>query len=288
MRYFSPAKINLLLHAGARREDGYHELVTVMQALDFGDTLDIEPAPPGTLRIECDVPGVPTDNSNLVARAVLAFYRETGLDRPGWSIALRKKVPPGSGLGGGSSNAVAMLKALNEYHGGPLEAGRMESLAAELGSDTVFFLEPSTWLLGGRGEKKIREMESRRWSYVLVFPGIGSSTASVYSRYLFDLTIPRPDPSLLESRLKTASTGDIEHCLQNTLQPAIEEEYPRIAEYRRLIERKTSRKVFISGSGSTLFLICDTDEQALVLIRRIESISNGKTPAVLTHTLEYS
>jgi 4-diphosphocytidyl-2-C-methyl-D-erythritol kinase len=117
---FSPAKINLFLAITGRRADGFHDLVSVVAPLDFGDHLELRPAAAGTFVLECDEPAVPLGEENLILRAAREFVAGTGW-RGGARFRLRKRIPIGAGLGGGSSNAVAALRGLNQLSGGALD-----------------------------------------------------------------------------------------------------------------------------------------------------------------------
>jgi 4-diphosphocytidyl-2-C-methyl-D-erythritol kinase len=213
---FSPAKINLFLAITGRRADGFHELVSVVAPVSFGDTLTLhvvrgersgengegKPETGKQFTLECDDSAVPVDESNLVLRAAAAFAEATlrlGSGQAGWPFdvaqgrrggvhfRLEKRIPMGAGLGGGSSNAVAALRALNQLAGGPLDATRLAEIAATLGSDCPLFLHDGPVLISGRGEKVSRvwpeadiQLRERR---VLIFkPPFGISTAWAYGR----------------------------------------------------------------------------------------------------------
>ena len=168
---FSPAKINLFLAITGRRDDGYHDLVSVAAPLDFGDLLTAEigvSAPESgdrmaqcesgaqgagvPFRLECDNPEVPRDGANLVLKAAGAFAAATGWKEP-VVFRLTKRIPIGAGLGGGSSNAAAALRALNQLSGADLGRAELGELAARAGSDCPLFLEGGPVIMRGRGER---------------------------------------------------------------------------------------------------------------------------------------
>ena len=157
---FSPAKINLFLAITGRQADGFHGLVSVVAPVAFGDTLHVRhrSQEPGAgcreaeFTLGCDDPDLPTDESNLVLRAARAFAKATGW-RGEVNFRLEKRIPVSAGLGGGSSNAVAALRALNGIAGKPLDAARLAELAAELGSDCPLFLHDGPVVMRGRGER---------------------------------------------------------------------------------------------------------------------------------------
>lgn len=185
---FAPAKLNLFLAVTGRRADGFHDLVSAAAPLSFGDHLRVtaNDSADGAMTLECDDPAVPVDESNLVLKAARAFAVETG-----WNGAakffLEKRVPMGAGLGGGSSDGVAALRALNQLSGQNLSRERLEKLAAGLGSDCALFLEDGPVVMRGRGERiealaatAARRFRARR---VLVFkPAFGIATPWAYGQ----------------------------------------------------------------------------------------------------------
>jgi 4-diphosphocytidyl-2-C-methyl-D-erythritol kinase len=190
---FSPAKINLFLAVTGRRADGFHDLLSVAAPLDFGDELKAEGRSQtsedrGQFTLECDHPEVPVDGSNLVLKAAASFANATGWREP-VRFTLTKRIPMGAGLGGGSSNAVAALRALNRLSGDKLDAAGLERLAAGLGSDCVLFLRDAPVVMRGRGER-VEPLPTGaavrlRGRPVLLFkPGFGISTPWAYGRMI--------------------------------------------------------------------------------------------------------
>lgn len=157
LRVFSPAKINLHLDILRRRPDGFHELSTVFVALDWGDELTLEPAPGSEDVLEAVGPfaeETPADASNLVLRAATLLRERTGGRVPPVRMRLHKRIPPQSGLGGGSSNAAAALVGLDELFALQTDRETLARIAAELGSDCAFFLDGGTQAATGRGEDR--------------------------------------------------------------------------------------------------------------------------------------
>jgi len=151
---FAPAKINLFLAITGRRADGFHELVSLVAPLEWGDTLILEArVGAGADTLECATPGVPTDGSNLVLKAAAAFRQRAGAAAPPVHFKLLKSVPAGAGLGGGSSDAAAALRGLNQLATRPLDPEALRQCAAEVGSDVPLFLEAAPIVMRGRGEK---------------------------------------------------------------------------------------------------------------------------------------
>lgn len=185
----APAKLNLFLAITGRRADGFHDLVSVVAPIELGDSLTVELREPGAaprFELTCDSPEVPTDDSNLVLRAAHAFVAATEW-KGGAVFRLEKRVPMGAGLGGGSSDGVAALRALNRLTGNPLGPAALTGVAASVGSDCPLFLQPAPVVMRGRGERieplpsaAAARLGRRR---VLVFkPAFSVATAWAYRR----------------------------------------------------------------------------------------------------------
>jgi len=182
----SPAKINLYLAVTGRRTDGFHNLVSVVAPLAWGDLLQIETGEHGDFSLTCDDPAVPCDDANLVLKAARVFQEASGWKR-GARFHLQKRIPMGAGLGGGSSNAVASLRGLNALAGEPLSENALAELAARLGSDCMMFLHDGPVVMRGRGERveALPSAIAARLSgqRVLLFkPSFGIGTPWAYGR----------------------------------------------------------------------------------------------------------
>ncbi|HJU86860.1 MAG TPA: 4-(cytidine 5'-diphospho)-2-C-methyl-D-erythritol kinase, partial [Gemmatimonadota bacterium] len=181
--WLAPAKINLWLAVGERRDDGMHELDTAFQAIDLADRIEITRAPAG-VQVACRVDGecaegVPVGEDNLAARAALLIAARTGHDLR-VAIAIEKQIPAGAGLGGASSDAAAVLLALGHRFAVPDPEHTLGDLAAELGADVPFFLKGGTQRARGIGDRLTpAEPPTERWG-ILVWPGVGVSTRQAY------------------------------------------------------------------------------------------------------------
>jgi len=186
IRRRAPAKVNLVLRVLGRREDGYHEIASLMQSISLFDELDFSPHQRGII-LRCPGNDLPTDGRNLVYRAAAAFFRRTGI-AGGVKIELRKRIPMAAGLGGGSSDAAATLSALNELYGAPLPAAELSSLAASLGADVPFFLfGPRAWAFG-IGERLEPAAPLPPFHLVLLHPPFEVPTGPVYQGLNLGLT----------------------------------------------------------------------------------------------------
>ncbi len=269
---FSPAKINLFLAITGRRADGFHDLVSVVAPLDFGDDLEASLTTPnaGTrFSLACDHPDVPLDGSNLILKAAEAFAVAAS-----WKGAvhfkLTKRIPVGAGLGGGSSNAVAALRALNQLAGHPLADTQLAEVAATLGSDCALFLRGTPVVMRGRGEQ-VSELPAGalarlRGRKLLIFkPEFGVSTPWAYQRM-----IARGRDYLAsadaEGRLAVwfQGTGLAEELLFNNMEPAVYEKYLPLQVLALRLRRDFGGWVAMSGSGSACYSLLPDDSVALV------------------------
>ncbi len=271
---FSPAKLNLFLAVTGRRPDGFHDLVSVVSPLTWGDTLRGESAPDCTL--ECDDPLVPVDESNLILKAAQAFRGATGW-LGGVRFRLEKRIPLGAGLGGGSSNAVAALRLLNTLAGEPLQAPALKELAVRLGSDCALFLEEGPVVMRGRGERVTAlpaagasRLRGRR---VLVFkPGFGIGTPWAYAQ-LFALAsagesatagpapvyLPQKDAEARLAAWLANAAAPLEELLFNNLERPAFAKYLALPALLQQLRDDFGVVPRMSGSGSACFALLPED-----------------------------
>ncbi len=257
--FFSPAKLNLFLAVTGRRSDGYHELVSVAAPLTWGDTLHTEPGRGFTL--ECDDALVPVDDSNLVLQAAAAFARATGWTG-GAAFRLEKRIPMGAGLGGGSSNAVAALRALNQLAGHPLDMAALAGLAAQLGSDCPLFLHGAPVVMRGRGERvePLAAMERTRLTgrRVLVFkPAFGIATAWAYQRLAARSGNYRPaaEAEAQLAQWRSAPAAPVEALLCNNLETAVFGKFMALPALLAELGGRFGLTPRMSGSGSACYVV---------------------------------
>ncbi len=193
----APAKLNLFLEILGRRPDGYHEIETLMVAVNLFDQLTFADEPAGAVALTCDDPSLPTGRDNLVVKAAERLKAATGCER-GARIALRKAIPAQAGLAGGSSDAAATLVGLDRLWNLRTPPGRLDELAGEIGSDVAFFLRTPAAVCRGRGEIVEAVTLPSALHFVVVCPTIGLSTADVY-RNLIPPARPRPIGQVLEA-----------------------------------------------------------------------------------------
>src|SRR5271156_6306808 len=257
----SPCKVNLLLNILGKRADGFHELETVMQPVNFCDELAFERGGNG-IQLSCSAKTLPTDSHNLVFRAAENFLTAAKIS-DGVKIHLEKEIPLAAGLGGGSGNAATTLLALNELFGQPLAAEKLHEIAAALGSDIPFFLQNKPALATGRGEK-IQPLENfpalRDKAFLLIHPGFGISTPWAYqnlARFPAALNGQKGRARKLISELQSGDLATAGREFYNSLEAPALEKYPLLALYQEFLRANGATAALMSGSGSTTFALAE-------------------------------
>lgn len=247
------AKINWVLEILGRREDGFHEVRTVLQNVSLSDVLTIRAREEETIQVFCSQAGVPAGEANLCYRAALRLREATGI-QAGATIEIEKGIPVAAGLGGGSSDAAATLVALNQLWGTGLSLGELLALGAGLGSDVPFFLTGGTAVGTGRGEQ-IRSLPSPSgWPVGLVGAGRGLSTALVY-RHLQTFRADAGERTVqMERALRRGDPLAVAGAMWNDLEEPAFRLRPELGARQRQL-RDRGVPVLLSGSGPTLFAL---------------------------------
>ncbi len=256
-----PAKVNLSLRVHGRRADGFHEVSTVLQTIDVCDRLAIQRVDPGSpLRIEVPGGGAPADDSNLVLEAARAYFAALGEPAQGVRFRLDKRIPAGSGLGGGSSDAAAALLGLQSLRGQPLDARQLHAVGAAVGSDVPFFLVGGTAFATGRGEQIETLDDVPLAPMLVVVPAVEVSTAEVYRGWSGAREAGSGGDGGKSAVLPPAShRGDAAAwVLGNDLEPVVRELHPEVDSLLLALRRAggaASGGPQVSGSGGAVFAI---------------------------------
>lgn len=261
----APAKINLFLHVTGRRPDGYHELVSLFCPISLSDRLDFRIGGRG-IEVVCDRPDVPGGPGNLAWRAADRFCRAAGI-APGVFVSIRKRIPAAAGLGGGSTDAAAVLSALNRRFGAPLSPEALRDIAAGLGADVPFFLRPVPAVATGVGDR-LRPVSGipPRWVILLAFR-FAVSTAEVYKSLNLALT-NRPKVTKSFTLADARSWEDaMDRFGGNDLETVTAARHPEIPAAERALTELGAERASMSGSGPTVFGLFREAETA----RRAES-----------------
>ena len=259
------AKVNLVLEVLGKRDDGYHEVVTIMQAVDLSDRITLEHADVVEVRTNAD--GVPTDSRNLALKAATALRQAAGVVH-GVRITLDKRIPVAAGLGGGSTDAAAVLLGLNRLWRLRWPVARLEEVATGLGMDVPFFLRGGAALAIGRGER-IERLRARALGLVLVNPRFALSTAEMYARVTPDMYTDGRSAKTLCSGLALRSPARLAANLYNGLQEAAVAAHPVIGRMRAALLAAGALGSLMSGSGPTVFGVARSYEHARQIRRRL-------------------
>ena len=260
MQAFAPAKINLSFEIKGRREDGFHEIETLMAPISLADRLTIERSKAANgIQFSCDDSSLPSGDDNLVVRAARLFQKRTQIAE-GIEIALEKKIPHGAGLGGGSSDAATTLLGLNELFETHLDQKELVALAAQIGSDVPFFILGSAATCRGRGEIVEPARLPARFNLLLVKPGFGVPTPWAYRRWKDSRKLPEVEYGPQEfSGVRFV----------NDLERPVFEKFVLLGYLKTWLRRQPEvGAALLSGSGSTVFAVLrESKDQDLVAAR---------------------
>lgn len=254
---FARAKVNLNLKVLGKRDDGFHALETRMAPISLADKLIFSEA--SEYQLDCDTEGVPLDESNLVTRAVRIFQRETG-KQCAYHVRLEKHVPHGAGLGGGSGDAAATLRALNLLEGTQISTEILAEWSAKIGSDVPFFVYDSVCDCSGRGEIVQPVEWPHKLDALLLKPSFGVSTPDAYKRWINSREI-----SGIHYSLQSRDWGDF----FNDLERPVFEKHRFLAEMKMwLLKQPEVDAALMSGSGSTMIAVLKIKSEAGILRER--------------------
>lgn len=265
-RFMAPAKINLCLHVLGRRSNGYHDLCMLMQKISLYDEVWIEMRSDTGVRVECDGVRPVNGEANIARRVAEALLSHVPGTAPGVGIRIVKHIPVAAGLGGGSSDAATVLKALNELLGLNLDQKKLACLALKIGADVPFFLGPSPAWAEGVGEVLTPlKHEMPECCFVLVNPGIALSTAQVYRRVRHYTPCP----------VKKEHISNLEEMvaiLHNDLESPARQLAPEVGQIKKSLLENGACGALMSGSGSTVFGVFDNHADANRVAQRLERI----------------
>ncbi|MFN3158467.1 MAG: 4-(cytidine 5'-diphospho)-2-C-methyl-D-erythritol kinase [Rubinisphaera brasiliensis] len=274
----APAKLNLFLKVLGKREDGFHEIDTIMQQIDLHDTLRFRLRNDGQIRLQIRYTNrsqaaadpLPTDESNLVVKAA-RLLQQLGEVPFGADIELWKRIPSQAGLGGGSADAGATLRGLNRLWNAGLDQHTLIELAAQLGSDIPFFAAGhSLARCQGRGEI-MTPARSRPISFVIVKPQTGLSTAAVYSG-CSSSSFPQSGKDVINA-LHEPNPAGLKYCVRNGLEQPARQLNATVERLLTLMEQQPFLSTMLCGSGSACFGICHSRKQSLQLARRLQGLT---------------
>jgi 4-diphosphocytidyl-2-C-methyl-D-erythritol kinase len=261
--------VNLALEVLGRRDDGYHEIASVMQGVELSDRIVLEDV--ASLELKTTAPGIPTDASNLALRAAVSLREAAGLER-GVRITLDKRIPVAAGLGGGSADAAAVLLGLNRLWGLHWPIARLTEVAVSLGMDVPFFLRGGAGFATGRGETLDR-MRGMALALVLVNPRYASSTAEAYGRLTPAVYTDGARARAMAAALRTKRVERVAGNLYNALEAAVAPVQPEIGRMKAALLAAGALGALMSGSGPTVFGIARSLDHARQIQRRVSHAS---------------
>jgi len=254
------AKINLSLDVLGKLDNGYHEVQMVMQSVSVFDLVTVTKIKKG-IELSTNLPYLPLDNNNLAYRAAEEFFKYTGITE-GVSIDISKRIPVGAGLAGGSSNASAVLKAMNKLFGTGLSLKQLCSIGVNIGADVPYCILGGTRLAEGIGEKLSSLPKMPKCTIVLVKPAFSISTKSVYEKIDSCTDYSRPDTKNLIKGLKDANLETIISSMGNVLEEVSITEHPILSTVKEELMNLGAVHAQMSGSGPTIFGIFKTYDEA--------------------------
>lgn len=267
----APAKLNYSLDVQGRRDDGFHELTMVMGSVELSDTVRVELRPDGEFIAESNFPWVPRDDKNLGIRAARAFFAALGEAKWGAGIRMDKRVPVGAGMAGGSTDAAAVLRALNRLTGAGMGAEKLREIGLSVGSDVPYCVTGGMVLARGRGEILSPLPELPPCWIVIAKPAFSVSTAELFHR-IDGLNIrTRPDIAGVVEALEQSSLPGVARRMYNIFEDVLPRRYREIFSIRSSLLDGGALGAVMTGTGSAVFGLFDREERARATAEALSS-----------------
>lgn len=264
------AKLNLTLDVLGKREDGYHDLQSVMQTVSIRDDIEIDVGTGKPWNLLCSKEGIPTDESNLAWKAAKVYCDAMEKDPQGLEIRILKRIPSGAGMGGGSADAAAVLRALNRYYGNPLSILALAELGAQVGSDVPFCTLCGTAMVEGRGERLRKLPDLPDCFFVVCKPDFSVSTPELYQKIDTVAIAQRPDNRAMESALLAGDLGKVAENIWNVFDPIVTSEHLELNYIKSIFHSYGALSQQMTGSGSAVFGILPSFEYAAVVCNMLK------------------
>lgn len=264
------AKLNLTLDVLGKRPDGYHDLRSIMQTVSLHDVVQMEIGTGKAWQLDCGNPEIPCDHRNLAWKAAECFCTALGKEPGGISIHIRKNIPSGAGMAGGSADAAAVLRILNRYYGEPLTMEELAALGAEIGSDVPFCVLGGTVLCEGRGEI-MRPLPPVPNCVILGCKPEFSISTPVLFRKIDAVELKKhPDSGAMERAIEAGSIPEIARQIYNVFDPVVGEDHPEIAHIKGICDSFGALASQMTGSGSVVFAVMPDRASAEAAARELE------------------
>jgi len=271
----APAKINLYLNVLNKRPDGFHNIETIFEKLDFGDEITLTKCKKG-IKVSCSHKNVPENGKNLTVQAARSLFKAAG-SGAGIEIKINKKIPVAAGLGGGSSDAASVLLGLNRLFSFGFSRTNLGEIAAGLGSDVPFFIFSGSRALGrGKGEKLIPLAQGKRNWYVLVMPDtLRLSTKKMYQHPRLTLTKAPQSAKIMLHALEKGDITSLNKCSYNSFESIVAKKYREIKEIKKALKSLGAHTTLMSGSGPCVFGITASGKEAISIGRKLQAKRKG-------------
>jgi len=253
-----------------KREDGYHNIKSIMQTISIRDDVEIDVGTGEPWTLECSQEGIPTDERNLAWKAAKVYCDGLKKDPNGLTIRITKRIPSGAGMGGGSADAAAVLRALNRHYGSPLSILALAELAAQVGSDVPFCVLCGTAMCEGRGEllRKLPDMPD--CVFVVCKPEFSVSTPELYKK-IDQVAIPKhPDHMAMESALLAGDVAKVADLIYNVFDPVVTADHLEINYIKSICNSYGALGMQMTGSGSAVYAIMPSFEYAAVVCNMLK------------------
>ena len=264
------AKINLTLDVLGKRPDGYHDLKSVMQTISIRDDIEIDVDTDQPWKLYCSMEDIPTDHRNLAWKAAEVFYSATKKSTSGLEIRITKRIPTEAGLGGGSADAAAVLRALNRHYGNPLSILALAELGAQVGSDVPFCTVCGTAMVEGRGERLRKLPDIPDCFFVVCKPDFSASTPELYQKLDNSVVAHHPDNQAMESALLAGDLQRVASSIYNVFDPVVTADHLELNYIKSVFNSYGAVGYQMTGSGSAVFGIVTEFEHAAVICNMLK------------------
>ncbi len=263
-------KLNLSLDVLSKREDGYHEMCMVMQTVSFCDTLSLTLRNDGVIRVSTSLPYVPCDERNIAYKAAKVFFAGLGSELSGVDIDIKKCIPVGAGMGGGSSDGAAVLRGLNRLTGGRFSQKQLEKMGEALGSDVPFCVAGGTALATGRGEILTRIAPLPPCFIVICKPGFSNSTPALFSRLDSFQGKLHPDTPGLRACIEDGDLKGAAQRMFNVFEEVLPSGHDQVLSIKSALLEHGALGAVMTGTGSAVFGLFDNEEAAKAAKEELE------------------
>ena len=261
------AKLNLTLDVLGKREDGYHDIKSIMQTISLRDDIEIDLGTGKPWKLLCDKEHIPTDETNLAAKL---YFDTIGKDPDGLEIRIVKRIPVQAGLGGGSADAAAVLRALNNHYGAPLSLPALAELGAQIGSDVPFCVLCGTAVVEGKGDRIRRLPNMPDCIFVICKPEFSASTPELYAKIDEKEIANRPNHQAMESAILGGDLVGVVNNVCNVFDPIVTEDHVELNYIKSVMNSYDGVGMQMTGSGSAVYCIVQEFEAAAVICNMLK------------------